>query len=225
MINITSIDRDEALRYLSYRGNEDIGEIAAAYLDECEKRLIESIRAKYVYKCFPLEWENGQPKTVGCALSLEGKDIAAHLSGCSRIIIMAATVGSGVDRLIRMYQVSDMAKAVITDAFASSAVEQVCNAAEGEIKAEIGEGYFTWRYSPGYGDLSLELQKPLLDAVDAPRRIGLCTSESSLLTPIKSVTALIGVSDTALPAKAGGCVTCTMNKVCQFRKRGLHCGF
>lgn len=225
MIKISSIDRDEALRYMAYQSGNDISPTAMAYLDECEKKLLDVLSPKYVYKCFPLEWHDGRPVITGCSLELSGNAVAAHLDGCSRVIIMAATIGGAADRLIRRLQIEDMAKAVITDAFAGAAVEQVCGAAEDIIKAEIGSGYFTWRYSPGYDDLPLELQKTLLDVIDAPRKIGLCTSDSFLLAPIKSVTAIIGVSDDPLPQRVRGCTTCNMNKVCQFRKRGQHCGF
>ena len=118
----------------------------------------------------------------------------------------------------------DMAKAVIADAFAGAAVEQVMNEAEKLIKAEFPGKYFTWRYSPGYGDFPIEIQKQLLDVLDAPRKIGLCTSDSRMLAPVKSVTAVMGVSDAPLPARKRGCVTCNMRQRCQFRKRGLHCG-
>ena len=161
----------------------------------------------------------------GCTLALNGSDIAAHLEGCSGVIVMCATVGGVADRLIRRLQVEDMAKAVIADAFAGAAVEQVCAKAEEIIKKEFDGKYFTWRYSPGYGDFPINMQKQLLDVLDAPRKIGLCASGSSMLTPVKSVTAVMGVSDKPLPSKKRGCVTCNMRETCQFRKRGTHCGF
>lgn len=224
MIEIKSIDRKEALRYLSCHDEQNIGETASAYLDECEKRLLEVITPKYLYKYFPLITENGTPVIEGCPLPLEGRDIAAHLEGCTGVILMCGTIGSGADRLIRILQIEDMAKAVIADAFAGAAVEQTMNEAEKHIREEFAGKYFTWRYSPGYGDFPIDLQKSLLAVLDAPRKIGLCASDSKMLVPVKSVTAVIGVSDSPLPQKKRGCVTCNMRERCQFRKRGLHCG-
>ena len=224
MIEITSIDRSEALRYLACQDENNIGETASEYLDECEKRLLEVITPKYLYKFFPLLSENGRSVIEGCDLPLEGKEIAEHLEGCTGIILLCATVGSGADKLIRILQIEDMAKAVIADAFAGAAVEQVMNEVEKLIRAEFTGKYFTWRYSPGYGDFPIEIQKQLLSVLDAPRKIGLCTSDSRMLAPVKSVTAVMGVSDAPLPPRKRGCVTCNMRESCQFRKRGLHCG-
>lgn len=225
MIKLEHIDRNEALRYLACRDEKSIGETAAAYIDECEKRLLEVITPKYLYKYFPLEFANGRPVIQGCTLPLEGKEIAEHLEGCTGIILMCATVGGEADRLIRVLQIEDMAKAVIADAFAGAAVEQVINEAEKLIKDEFPGKYFTWRYSPGYGDFPIDVQKQLLDVLDAPRKIGLCTSGSRMLTPVKSVTAVIGTSTAPLPQRKRGCITCNMRERCQFRKRGLHCGY
>lgn len=225
MLKIDSINRDEALRYLACKNESGISETASAYLDECEKRLLETITPKFLYRYFPLRRSGDGIEIEGGNLALEGKDISAHLEGCSGAILMAATIGSGADRLIRLLQIEDMAKAVIADAFASAAVEQVCEKGEELIRSEFRGKYFTWRYSPGYGDFPLDIQKNLLDVLDAPRKIGLCTSDSRLLAPIKSVTAVMGLSDSPLPQKLRGCITCNMREVCQFRKRGLHCGF
>lgn len=225
MIRLDSIDRAEALRYLAYRGSGDVDGTAAAYMDECEQRLLKEISPKFIYKYFPIDRENNVISLSGTRLALTGNDISAQLEGCSGAVLMAVTIGAGADRLIRLLQIEDMAKAVIADAFSGAAVEQVCNEAEKIIKSELPEKYFTWRYSPGYGDFPLDIQKKLLDVIDAPRKIGLCVLDSGLLTPVKSVTAVIGVSDSPLPAKIRGCVTCNMRETCQFRKRGLHCGF
>lgn len=225
MMKLDSIDRAEALRYLACRDGDSISETAAAYMDECEERLLKEISPKFIYKYFPLSRENSTISLAGTRLELTGNDIRSHLEGCGGAVLMAATIGGGADKLIRLLQIEDMAKAVIADAFAGAAVEQICNAAENIIKSELEGKYLTWRYSPGYGDFPLDIQQKLLDVTDAPRKIGLCVMGSGLLTPVKSVTAVIGVSDDPLPHKLRGCVTCNMRESCQFRKRGLHCGF
>ncbi|MGN0641640.1 MAG: methionine synthase [Huintestinicola sp.] len=223
-IVLTELNRSEALRYLACREGQELGGTVEAYLDECEKRLLQALEPKYLYRYFPIKSAEGEKVVLdGCMLTLEGHDISEHLKGCSGAVVMCATIGQGADRLIRIMQIEDMAKAVITDALASAAVEEVCNRAEEIVKEELEGNFFTWRYSPGYGDLPIDIQKSFIAVLDAPRKIGLCTGESRMLAPVKSVTAVMGVSEKEVPRRQRGCITCNMREVCQFRKRGLHC--
>lgn len=219
-----SVNRNEALRYLScYDGN--ISEDVQRIMDECEKEFVSAAAPRFIYRYFDVSVRDNRTELAGTGVALEGSSICGHLEGCSGVILLAATLGSGTDMLIRKMQVRDMAYAVVTDALASAAIEQVCSEAEEKIKSQYPEKYFTWRYSPGYGDFSLDIQKKLLDILDAGRRIGLCTSASNMLTPIKSITSVMGVSETPLPQSVRGCITCSMKDRCKFRRRGLHCGF
>ena len=83
----------------------------------------------------------------------------------------------------------------------------------------------TTRFSPGYGDYPIELQKSFLHILDAPRKIGLTANDSFLLTPVKSVTAIIGLSENPIERKKRGCAICNMNQSCIYRRNGEHCGF
>lgn len=138
--------------------------------------------------------------------------------------MMCATIGSEIDKLIRISQISDMAMAVVLDSFASVAVEQVCQKVD-EILAEKYSGkYMTFRFSPGYGDYPIEMQKEYLRILDAPRKIGLTTGDSCLLVPSKSVTAILGISDNPIERRKRGCAICSMKGKCRFRRNGEHCG-
>ena len=116
-----------------------------------------------------------------------------------------------------------MGEAVIFDACGSAWVESGCDAAEAEIAARFKGRYLTDRFSPGYGDLPLSLQPAVLAALDAEKRLGIHLSDSFLMTPSKSVTAVIGVSDEPQPARVRGCGSCVMNKTCDYRKGGTTC--
>ena len=117
-----------------------------------------------------------------------------------------------------------MAEAVILDGCGSALVEQGCDAAEREISSRFPELYLTDRFSPGYGDLPLSLQKDLCTALDAQRRLGIYVNESMLMTPQKSVTAIIGLSPAPQMARIRGCGYCSMGEHCPLRKGGKHCG-
>lgn len=157
---------------------------------------------------------------------LSGNDIRRHLNGCSEVYVLCATLGAAVDREIRRTERCSMLDALALDAAAGEGIEAVCDEAEDELRAaEAVRGrYVTGRFSPGYGDLPLTVQPQLLALCDASRRIGLSATENNILTPRKSVTALLGVSDIPAEGRKKGCGTCSLAKTCQFRKKGITCG-
>lgn len=212
MIKLSEINRKEALRYMG-SGNLKANEAMNSLMDKCEEKVLSVAEVKYLYKKIPLK-ESGL---------LLGNDIKNHLKSCENAVILCATTGAGIDRLIRTAQVTDMAEAVVLDALASCAVEQICNKLDKLIANEYSDKYLTYRFSPGYGDYPLELQGEFLRLLDAPRKIGLCTNENSLLTPTKSVTAIIGLSDKPLERKRRGCACCNLKETCKYRKTGEHC--
>ena len=117
-----------------------------------------------------------------------------------------------------------MAQALILDAAASAAVENVCDNLCADLAETFAPHCLTDRFSPGYGDLPLSQQRDLFRLLDVTRRIGVSLSESGLMVPQKSVTALIGVSDRPQRKRSGGCETCTMSADCAYRKDGKNCG-
>ena len=106
----------------------------------------------------------------------------------------------------------------------AAAVEEVCDQIEGELQGQFPGCFFPFRFSPGYGDLPLTLQGSLLNLLDAPRRVGLCASSTHILTPRKSVTAILGIADHPMEANTRSCVGCPAHDGCQYRKSGGHCG-
>ncbi len=224
MIKIDKVNIDEALRYMGYKNNINIDNISPI-LKKCEQELLNNIDIRYCYNVFDIEEINNQIKVKNTNLSLQGKSILTHLENCNQAVFMAATLSEKVDRLISKYNVVDMTSSIITDAMASALIEQVCNKVEEIIKDNIQNKNMTWRFSPGYGDLPISLQKDFVNAINANKKIGLTVTNNNILIPRKSVTAIIGISDKPIPQKKRGCVICSMNKTCQFRKRGTHCGF
>ncbi|MBD9126237.1 MAG: methionine synthase, partial [Faecalibacterium prausnitzii] len=83
--------------------------------------------------------------------------------------------------------------------------------------------YLTGRFSPGYGDWPIGVQPLVAAALDTARRAGLCVTENDLMTPRKSVTALLGLSDHPVKGRLAGCGHCVLNTRCEYRKRGKTC--
>lgn len=196
----------------------------AALTDECEDRLLSAVMPKYVWRVFDIEKTDRGVEVLNTSLVFEGRNIAAHLRGCEKCAALCATLGAGADSVIRVCEAEAMEKAVIADSLASAAVEQVCDIAEREISEKLPDCHFTWRFSPGYGDFPLAIQRDFLKVLDAEKRIGLSVSESLILTPRKSVTAVMGISEHEISKGRRGCGFCNMKETCEYRKRGSHCG-
>lgn len=223
-MEIEAINRAEAFRYMGCKGGAIPASIDALST-ECERSLLGKITPKFVWRIFDIEETARGVEVKNTTLVFKGKSIAAHLRGCEKCVLLAATLGAGADGVIRAYEAVAMEKAVIADSLASAAIEQVCNAAEQEIQSQLAGYNFTWRYSPGYGDFPLDIQGEFIKALDAGKRIGLSVSESLILTPRKSVTAVMGISEHEISKGRRGCGCCDLKGQCEYRKRGSHCGW
>ena len=227
MQTLSSLDRSEVLRYLGCRGNELSANMEDMVL-RCIHEMCQAAKPAWLYRRFSVRrTEEGILLEPG-SLLLAGKDIASHLTGCEEAFLLCATIGLSAERLIRTRMVTNPEEGVILDACATQAVEQTADLAEEEITElcqKEGHG-LTWRFSPGYGDLPLAVQSDFIRVCDTPRRIGLTVTDSLLMTPGKSVTAILGV--TPLPTvtqeeRTDKCSRCPNQGRCAFRKREITC--
>ena len=173
-------DLDEALRYAGVRADEsgDMHRKMAEIAAQCMK----TVTPRCTYRVSESAWESGMPS-------------------------LFCTLGTTFDALARQVQARDFADALLLDGFGGAYVEAGCNAAEREIAAKLPGKYLTDRFSPGYGDLPLDVPGAL-----------------NLMNPLKSVTAVIGLSDTPQRARIRGCDYCAMRPRCNLRKAGKTCG-
>ena len=125
---------------------------------------------------------------------LEGKSIKKLLAPCNKCVVMAITVGFEVDMKIAALGSASPALSLLADAAASSAVEDACDACCESIESELGVK-LTPRFSPGYGDLPMNIQPALLTLTNARRDLGLTVGSGCMLSPIKSVTAIAGIKE------------------------------
>jgi hypothetical protein len=216
------IDVDEAVRYMGFRTKPD--EVQAVMINECRELLEKEITPAWTYRAFDIDFTEEGIALKGTKLVFKGEDIARHLKGCKKCLLLCATASSKADELIRRMESRDIALGFMTDCLASAAVEAVCNSLEKELAQKLEGWYFTWRFSPGYGDFPLDIQPQIINALEAPKRAGVTCTESLLLLPRKSVTAVIGLSEKPVEKGRRGCAVCSMAARCQFRKRGTHCG-
>lgn len=223
--NNLSIDKNQILRYLGYRGQEISNEIHSL-IEECIKEIKTLVSLRSTYKYSKVEINN-QVNLIDIDLKLEGKDIIRHLEKSNKCCVMAATLGSEVDRKILYYEKVNMTKAVILDACATTAIEEYCDFIEDEVKKVVEKDQLNinWRYSPGYGDLDISIQRDLLKSLDAEKIIGLTVSSHNILIPRKSVTAIIGIIPKEVIVKKKSCNQCNKFDSCKFRKIGEICEY
>ena len=214
-------DIDEALRYLGVPAPapEQLREQAARLAGE----LCQKVRPRWVWRAFPITRDGDGFVLEGTGLHLGGHTAGVMLAPCRQAAVLACTLGAYFDTLLRERQARSMADAVILDALGSAYVEAGCDAAERELAGRFPAHFLTDRFSPGYGDLPLELQPGICAALDAERRLGVHVSESLLMNPVKTVTAVIGLSERPQAARIRGCEYCPMGETCQLRKGGTRC--
>lgn len=215
---LTELNENEILLYLGYRGQEYPPEVEVQ-IKCCEQEVLAAAAPRLVWRRLPADG------ACFSALALVGKDIRELLEGCGEAVLMAITLGQEIDRLLARSSVMNMADAVIMDACASTAVENVADNFEADLRREVeAEGLFlTDRFSPGYGDLPLSSQKQFCAVLDTQRKIGLSVSPSMLMIPGKSVTAVLGIAKTPKPLRKRGCESCSLFRDCAFRRDGKNC--
>lgn len=180
------INETEVLRYAGYKfkKEEEIDTETRSLLAACLKELEGKLEYKVCYRELPVMLD-GDVCDFGF-FQVTSKQLARHLSGCSRVIVFAATLGVGIDRLIAKYSSLSPAKALMFQAIGAERIEAVCDAFCGELGAKR-------RFSPGYGDLPLATQKDIFAVLECEKKIGLTLNSSLLMSPSKSVTAFVGI--------------------------------
>ncbi len=222
-----AVERSEVLRYLGYRGQELDGELDERIRIITEKCVTE-LEPRYVWEVFDLRETQNGPVLCGPELAPEGEDIKRHLHGAVKCAVMAATLGFEAERALMRLGQRSTTDETIYNAACTALIESAGDECEREI---IGFArsmglQTSYRYSPGYGDFPLECQRQVLDAVDAGGRLGITLTDSFLMLPRKSVSALIGLYPEAAGVRRGGttCETCENYVNCEFRKEGFGCG-
>ena len=207
----------EAIRYLGYGRNavdqETLDMVSEAFLqlDQCAKK-------RSVCRIFQLEQMADDRFKIG-KLDVKSKGLGKNLKGCSSVAVFGATLGIEVDRLIQRSFVRNMAKAVVVQACAAAYLEEYCDQIQEELRREKEKEalYLRPRFSPGYGDFDICYQLPVVRMLNCAMTIGLTLTDSFMMTPTKSVTAVIGISTQKDRCPISGCEVCT-KKDCEYRR-------
>jgi len=235
------INRREIYRYLGIKPNMEPDAATEKLAEECIWELLEKCGPRAYARWFPLRVcsASGAVETVDIGAAGAGKaqdasdsllldfscfqvrsrSLLRNLQDCSEVILFAATIGEGADLLARKYGRINVAKAVVMQAAAAAMIEAFCDEENEKLRAEAAEKglYLRPRFSPGYGDFSLNHQRDFARVLEMQKTVGITLTESLLMLPSKSVTAVIGVSKQDARCVLSGCESCR-NAGCAFRR-------
>ena len=178
--------------------------------------MLRTLTPKCVYKRYDMKVLENAVELDGWRI--ESIKLSRHLRGCKAAYLFAATLGLQADMMIRRLSALNMARGTVAHSVANALIEDYCDEMQAQIaEKEAATGLFLKpRYSPGYGDFALESQKEIFARLECAKRIGLTLTDTMLMVPFKSVTAVIGVTDapTCTYVKCRGCA----NTDCEFRE-------
>lgn len=183
------VKKSEILRYLKTEPSK----VVEDKLNDLLNEVLPLLKYGVAYEKFPLTFfkESADNGLIDLGFTkVYSKDLYKNLAGCKQIILFAATVGIGVDRLINRYSAISAFNALCVEAIGNERIECLCD----EFDRAVKEKYLSTapRFSAGYGDLDLILQKEIFKVLPCAN-IGLTLNDSLLMSPSKSVTAIIGL--------------------------------
>ncbi len=177
----------EILRYAGCKGEN--GEVLRL-MEECIKEAENKLSYRVCFCKMPVSIR--EKEICFGAFSFTSVSLAKNLENCKEAVFFAATVGIELDRLIERYSRISPTKALLMDAIGAERIEALCDAFCQKLADEARKSLAP-RFSPGYGDLPIEVQKDVFSLLGSEKRIGLVLNDSFLMSPSKSVTAIVGL--------------------------------
>ena len=212
------INRKELYRYFGL-GSSQPDEQTNKLIDCVLAELEEKVQPKFVYTELTVKC-NGSEIILGgeSGMNITSRSLSVNLENCERALIFCATLGPAPDLLIKRYSLISMAKAAAVQAAGSAMIEAYCDKIASDFaKRYEGKYFLRPRFSPGYGDFALEHQRDFFRLLNIEKRLGAELSDSLLMIPAKTVTAVIGLAGEQKVCNKPHCADCE-KKDCAFRK-------
>lgn len=219
-----NIPKSEILRYLGYNGQEMSVELTEK-IDKLAIHAQSIATPKETHMLSDIEFKDGAITLSGTNIILTGKSIYEHLKGAKQCITLACTLGTTFETEFLRIQKVSLTDALIFDTIGNAFIESYADALENQLLTPYkSRGMFSkYRYSPGYGDLPLSLQRNILSALSAEKKIGLTVTDTNILIPRKSITAFIGIFDKPQNKLTSKCENCSAKEFCKMRRECLSC--
>ncbi len=172
-------------------------------IDNCMRRYQELLSARGVYAVRTIEGNDGRNLTLSDRIRFRAWNLSLALRGCTNAAVFVVTIGDAIEQeASRLMNQGQAIEGYILDAIGSCAAESAADSLQAEL-ANVARGRnqaITLRYSPGYCGWDIVEQKKLFQAIDASR-IGVSLTESCLMLPRKSVSAIIGMGEPGVVAE------------------------
>lgn len=207
------IPRDEVLRYLGGAPEiPELGRLVDSVLEELPREVCPRSAVRRV------SLQTGEDFVEILGLRLLSRALASSLAGCESGYLIAATLGTQADMLLRRYMAVDLPRAAVVQAACAAMLEAFLDQLCGQLNADERENdlFLLPRFSPGYGDWDLREQGKIFALMDLPRRLGVTLTQSFMMLPEKSVTALAGLGK-APHCPQSSCGNCEKTD-CAFRR-------
>ena len=197
----SEVDISEVARYSGARelGGE-LGTLINSCLSEAERE--NAVNYEVCYVKTPIEINGGEVRTPYAVF--KSLSLAENLCGSDSAVIFACTLGIGIDRLIKKYSDKTPSRALIFQALGAERIETFTDLFLKDLSKEIGEK-LSRRFSPGYADFSLEAQRDIFSILNPTKLIGLTLNDSLIMSPSKSITAIVGVGAEGKKNKCENC--------------------
>ena len=150
--------------------------------------LSEIVSPKYSAVKLPVEYLSEASLKIG-DIEIKSKNLIQNLGGAEEAYLLAVTLGVEVDRYLLRLGMMSGAERFVVDGYASALVEALADFAEAEI---FGDAPHCKRFSPGYGDVPIDIQGDILTALSAENLLGITLTDKKMMVPTKSITAVIG---------------------------------
>lgn len=220
---LQQVDEKETRRYAGLARSEDF---PTKLISEACLEVQSLAKPMGIYEIYPYQSKQAviaAPEPLG----LTGEVIKKHLAGAEKVAILAVTIGNHLEQAIAgHFEKGEYTSALLLDAAATTAVEMVADQLNELIDQQAARlGYrTTWRFSPGYGNWDITAQSAIIKLAGA-EQIGITVTETSMMSPRKSVSAVIGFiprSSTVAAAASSDmdkntCANCTQID-CQSKK-------
>lgn len=193
-----TIEEERVLREMRISKIRGLEEMPEKNIARYIKKAIETgyglIEAKGLYRTFKVvKDDNGPPGVEGSDGLFFGKKIASLINECDYVSLLLTTIGSVLPDRATEIQKREPTDAYYLEHVGGWMADYLADRVDERIERECAKhGYKrTMRYSPGYGDWTLEAQPDLLRLVEA-EKVGVILTDTLIMIPRKSVSAAIG---------------------------------